>query len=122
MRNEAIAAIVAKHVPAAGGAAGIVLFGAPAGMLIAAFLGAALSFYFKPPHAETRIPMIVFGVVALAFSGTWIALALPHVGLLGIGAAAGKIDPSVRAGLCALAFQSFWNLGNRFLERKVETA
>jgi len=122
MRNEAIAALAAKHVPPAAGAAGMVLFGVPGGVLIAAFLGAMLSFYFHKGASETRIPFVVFGLVALAFSGAWLSLALPHVDLLGIGTTAGRIDPSVRAGLCALAFQSIWNLGHRFFERKVESA
>lgn len=120
MRNEAISAVVAQHVPAAGGAAGIVLLGVPYGVLIAAFLGAILSFYFQKGTPEMRIPTIVFGVITLAFSGAWLSLALPHLDLLHIGAMAAKVDPSVRAGLCALVFQTAWNLGNRFFDRKVE--
>lgn len=122
MRNDAIAAVAAKHVPAASGAVGIVLLGVPLGVLIAAFLGAILSFYFRKGHPERRIPSIVFGVVAMAFGGAWLSLLLPHVSVLGIGTAAAAVDASVRAGLCALAFQSLWNFGNRFIERKAETA
>ena len=122
MRNEAISVIVAKHVPAASGAASMVLFGVPFGVLIAAFLGAILSFYFRKGMPETRIPTIVFGVITIAFAGAWLSLALPHVDWLGIGAMAAKVDESVRAGLCALVFQSVWNAGNRFIDRKAETA
>lgn len=122
MRNEAIAAVAAKHVPAAGGAVGMVLFGVPLGVLIAAFLGAILSFYFRKAMPEERMVRVVFGVIAMAFAGAWLSLALPHVDWLGIGGMAAKVDASVRAGLCALAFQSVWNLGNRFVERKVEAA
>jgi len=122
MRTDAIAAVAAKHVPAASGAVGMVLFGVPLGVLIAAFLGAILSFYFRKGHPERRIPSIVFGVVAMAFAGAWLSLALPHVNVFGIGGMAGQVDASVRAGLCALAFQSIWNFGNRFIERKAEAA
>jgi hypothetical protein len=122
MRNEAIAAVAAKHVPAATGAAGMVFLGIPFGVLIAAFLGAVLSFYFRKGLPDQRIPHIVFGVVAVAFAGAWLSLALPHVDWLGIGGMAANVDASARAGLCALAFQSIWNFGNRFFERKVEAA
>lgn len=121
MRDQAVAAIAAKHVPAAGGAAGMVLFGVPAGVLIAAFLGAALSFYFRKGLPERHIPTIVFGVVAMAFAGAWLSLMLPHVAWLGIGAMSAQVDASARAGLCALVFQSVWNAGHRFIDRKVET-
>jgi hypothetical protein len=121
MRTEAIAA-AAKHVPAATGAAGIVFLSIPLGVLIAAFLGAVLSFYFRKGEPEKRIVMIVFGVVAIAFAGAWLSLALPHADLLGVGAMAAKVDPSARAGLCALAFQNIWNFGSRFFERKAEAA
>lgn len=122
MRNDAIAAVAAKHVPAASGAAGMVLFGVPLGVLIAAFLGAILSFYFRKGHPERRIPSIVFGVVAMAFAGAWLSLALPHLNVFGIGSMAAQVDASARAGLCALAFQSIWNFATRFAERKAETA
>lgn len=122
MRNDAIAAVASQHVPAATGAMGIVLLGVPLGVLVAAFLGAILSFYFRKGVSDERIPRIVFGVVAMAFAGAWLSLALPHVDLLQIGEMAAKVDASARAGLCALAFQSIWNLGGRFLERKVEAA
>lgn len=122
MRNEVVAAVVTKHVPAAAGAAGSVFFGIPLGVLIAAFLGAILSFYFRKSLPDQRIPHIMFGVVATAFAGAWLSLALPHIDWLGIGAMAAKVDGSARAGLCALAFQSIWNFGNRFVERKVEAA
>lgn len=122
MRDEVIAAIAAKHVPAATGAAGIVLLGVPLGVLVAALLGAILSFYFRKGLPEGRIFFVVWGVAAIAFAGAWLSMALPHVDLFGIGEMAGKVDASVRAGLCALAFQSIWNFGNRFFERKVEAA
>lgn len=118
MRLEDIAA----HVPAATGAAGMVLFGVPFGVLIAAFLGAILSFYFRKGMPDERIPIIVFGVVAIAFSGAWLSMTLPYVGVFDIGKMAAMVDPSVRAGLCALSFQTLWNLFNRFFERKVEAA
>jgi len=121
MREE-IAAAAAKQIPAASGAAGMVLLGIPAGVLIAAFLGAILSFYFRKALPQQRIPTIVFGVVAIAFAGAWLSLAIPHVDWLGIGVMAAKVDASARAGLCALAFQSVWNFGNRFIERKVEAS
>lgn len=122
LRDEALAAIAAKQVPAASGAVGIVLLGVPLGVLIAAFLGAILSFYFRKGLPEGRILIVVWGVVAVAFAGAWLSMALPHVDFLAIGGMAAKVDPSVRAGLCALAFQSIWNFGNRFFERKVEAA
>lgn len=122
MRNEALAAVAAKHVPAAGGAAGMVLFGVPQGVLIAAFLGAVLSFYFRPGLESRKVPTIVFGIIATAFAGAWCSLALPHLAFMGIGAMAAKVDASARAGLCALVFQSVWNFGHRWTERKVESA
>lgn len=122
MRNEAMAAVAAKHVPAATGAAGMVLVGIPLGMLIAAFLGAILSFYFRKGLPAQRIPSIVFGVVSMAVCGGWLSMALPHVDWLGIGGMAAKVDASARAGLCALAFQSIWNAAHRFIDRKVEGA
>lgn len=122
MHEHTAAAVAAKYVPAASGAAGMILFGVPAGVLIAALLGAAMSFYFRPGTPERRIPMILFGVVSMAFAGAWLSLAAPHFTWLGIGTAAANIDPSVRAGLCALVFQSLWNSGSRFLQRKAEGA
>ncbi|GAB3335275.1 hypothetical protein [Marilutibacter aestuarii] len=120
MRNELFATVMSKQVPAASGAVGMVILGVPYGVLIAALLGATLSFYFRKGEPETRIPRVVFGIVAMAFSGAWFSLVLPHIDFLGLGAMAAKVDPSARAGLCALAFQSIWNLGHRFVERKVE--
>ena len=122
MRNEAVAAIAAKHVPAASGAAGMVFLGVPQGVLIAAFLGAILSFYFRKGLESERVPTIVFGVVAIAFAGAWFSMAVPAVDWLGIGPMAAKVDASARAGLCALLFQSVWNFGHRWTERKVEGA
>jgi len=122
MRDEITAAIAAKHIPAASGAVGMVLFGVPFGVLIAAFLGAILSFYFRKGLPDDRIPRIVFGVVAMAFAGAWLSLALPHVDWLGIGGMAAKVDASARAGLCALAFQSVWSFAHKWTNRKVEAA
>ena len=122
MRNEIAAAFAAKGVPAGAGAAGIVFLGAPAGVLITAVLGAILSFYFRKGLPDESIPRIVFGVIALAFAGAWVSVALPHVDWMGIGAMAAKVDARARAGLCALAFQSAWNLGARYLDRKAEAA
>ena len=120
MRNEAMTGLVATHIPAATGAAGMVVLGVPQGVLIAAFLGAVLSFYFRQGEVENRIPWILFGVVSVAFAGAWFSLMLPHVDFMRVGAMAKNVDPSVRAGLCALAFQSVWNLTHRFANRKVE--
>lgn len=120
MRNELIATVVSKQVAAAGGAASIVLLGVPAGVLLAALLGATLSFYFRKGEEEPRIGRVVFGIVAMAYTGAWVALALPAVAPFGIGEVAGNVDLSVRAGLCALLIQSLWNLGHRFFDRKVE--
>ena len=122
MRNEAVAVFAAKNIPAATGAAVMVPLGVPLGVLIAAFLGAILSFYFRKGLPDQTIPRIVFGVIAIAFAGAWLSMALPHVGFLDIGDMAAKVDASARAGLCALAFQSIWNAGNRFIDRKAETA
>lgn len=121
MRNEALAAMAAKNIPAASGAAGMVLLGVPQGVLIAAFLGAILSFYFRKGLPDQSIPRIVFGVIAIAFAGAWLSMILPHIDVLGIGGMAAKVDASASAGLCALAFQSIWNAANRFLDRKAET-
>ncbi|WP_396616792.1 hypothetical protein ACHZ97_04240 [Lysobacter soli] len=117
--QELMGGIVSKCVPASG-AACIAFFGVPQGMLVTAFLGAIMSFYFLDGMAEKRIWRIIFGVIVLAFAGGWVALALPSIGVLGIGDTAAQINPLVRAGLCALAFQSLWNLGHRFANRKVE--
>ncbi|GAB3755157.1 hypothetical protein [Lysobacter olei] len=119
MRDEAIQT-VAQYTPAAAGAAGMVVLGVPQGMLIAAFLGAALSFYFQRGERETRIPWIVFGVIAIAFAGAWVAVAIPHLDVMNIGDTAGKVDARARAGLSALAFQSLWNFWHRWGDRKVE--
>lgn len=115
-----MAEVASEKVPAVAGAAGMVIFGVPQGVLIAAFLGSVLSFYFRKGEVEGRIWRVVFGIVAVAFAGAWLSLMLPHVDLFGIGGMAAKVDGSVRAGLCALAFQSLWNLGHRFADRKVE--
>jgi hypothetical protein len=120
MREELAAAAITKGVPASSGAVGMVLLGVPQGVLIAAFMGAILSFYFQQGTTERRIPRLIFGVVSLAFAGAWISLALPHVDFLHIGTMAGKVDAAVRAGLCALAFQSLWNLGHKLADRKAE--
>jgi hypothetical protein len=122
MRNEMLTAFVGKNASAAGGAAGMVLLGVPLGVLVAAFLGAILSFYFRQGESEAKIPRIAFGVVAIAFAGAWVSLALPAIDALQIGATAARIDPSVRAGLCALVFQTGWNLGELWSRRKVEAA
>lgn len=128
MRNEALAAVAAKHVPAATGAAGMVLFGVPQGVLIAAFLGAVLSFYFRDGLESKKVPTIVFGVIATAFAGAWCSLALPALAftdidlIAAIGRMAAKVDASARAGLCALVFQSVWNFGHRWTDKKVESA
>ena len=101
MRHEVLAVVVTKHMPSA--------------------VGAMASFYFRR-GAEESIGWIVFGVVVLALAGAWVSLVLPHVDWFGIGAMSAKVDPRVRAGLCALAFQTLWNAGKRLLDRKVETA
>lgn len=121
MRHEVLAMVVTKHMPSAVGAMAMGVLGVPAGVLVAAFLGAAMSFYFRR-GAEESIGWIVFGVVVLALAGAWVSLVLPHVDWFGIGAMSAKVDPRVRAGLCALAFQTLWNAGKRLLDRKVETA
>lgn len=122
MRSEAVLTEIAKHLPGASGAAGIVLLGIPQGVLIAAFFGAVISFYFRERMDDQKIPRIVFGVIAIAFAGAWVSLALPHIDWLGLGAMATKVDPAARAGLCALAFQSAWNFGHRWTSKKVERA
>lgn len=122
MRAALIAAAADKGVPAAAGAATMLILGIPAGVLVAALFGAALSFYFRAGEPEPRILRVVIGIVAMAFAGAWMSLALPHLDLMGIGAMAAKVDASVRAGLCALAFQSVWNFGHRFIDRRVEAS
>lgn len=96
MKAEA-AGFAAKGVATAGAA--VAVFGLTWWAVAAAVLGAIASYHFEPEQKPKGALKLAFGIVAMGFAAAMLAVALPHVPMLGWS---GAILVEVRAGLLGL--------------------
>lgn len=115
--------ITAKVATAAGASVGaaFAVLGIPLGALAAALLGAGFSYLPRGAAPHDKVPLRVLGVIADAFIGGWVAVALVHVPYTASHIGAWDSAPVVFAGLLGFLMQAIRMKTAGYFERAFQT-